>query len=193
MTSPNASYKESLRIAGITKDLLEFARDDRNTIVLSDICSLIKSAIDLINKKIIRHGIRIDMDCLENLPAIKLYPQGIQQVVINLIDNASDALLDKEMQITEKVIRVSCYIEEKDAGQMICLEVSDRGIGMTEDVLAKAKETFFSTKPSSRGTGLGLSIVNDIVNRHKGQMEIESVVGQYTKVKIYFPIVGNIS
>lgn len=59
---------------------------------------------------------------------------------------------------------------------------------MSAEVLKKAKETFFSTKPSTKGTGLGLSIVNDIVSRHDGHMVIESFEGAYTKVKIYIPL-----
>lgn len=180
--------RESERITEITRTLLDFARDDHNKMATTDICPLIASALDLIEKKIIRQGISIEKSCPTGLPKVLLYPQGIQQIVINLIENASYALQNKEMPITEKVIKVSCYVIEKDDSQMMCLEVADRGIGMTVDVLERARETFFSTKPSSKGTGLGLSIVTDIINRHNGSMDIESDAGEYTKVKIYIPM-----
>lgn len=184
---------ESERISKITSELLDFARNDQNKMVVTDIRPLVESAIDLIEKKTIREGISIVTNCTNDLPKVLLYPQGIQQIVINLIDNASYALQNKNMPITEKVITVSCYVIETDDDQKICLEVADRGIGMTADVLEKARETFFSTKPSSKGTGLGLSIVTDIINRHKGSMNIESGAGEYTKVKIYIPISDDVS
>ena len=161
--------------------------------VLTDICPLVEAAIDLIEKKVLRQGISIETSCPADLPKILLYPQGIQQIVINLIDNASDALKYKDMPLAEKVIKVACYVVEKDSRQQMCMEVADRGVGMSKDVLHKAKESFFSTKPSSKGTGLGLSIVTDIINRHNGSIDIESVEGEYTKVKIYLPITGQVS
>lgn len=184
---------ESERIAEITRELLDFARDDRNRRELSNICCLVESAIDLIEKKVIRQGISIETNCPPGLPEVLLYPQGIQQVVINLIDNASDALQCKAMPIAEKVIKVCCYVIEVDETRMMRLEVADPGIGMTKAVSEKATETFFSTKPSSRGTGLGLSIVTDIVNRHNGRVEIESVEGEYTKVKVSIPLPEDVS
>ncbi len=184
---------ESERIAEITRELLDFARDDRNRRELSDICCLVESAIDLIEKKVIRQGISIETNCPRGLPEVLLYPQGIQQVVINLIDNASDALHYKDLPIAEKVIKVSCYTVEVNKTRMMCLEVADPGIGMAKAVSEKATETFFSTKPSSRGTGLGLSIVTDIVNRHNGQVQIESVEGEYTKVKVSIPLPDDVS
>mgnify|MGYP001273128550 CR=1 FL=1 len=184
---------ESQRIANITRELLDFARDDRNKNVLSDICSLIESSIDLIEKKTLQTGISIERNCAKGLPRLMLYPQGIQQVVVNLIDNASDALNEKEIPISEKVVRVSCNLKDTKNGQMMCLEVADNGVGMSKEVLMKAKETFFSTKPSGQGTGLGLSIVNDIVSRHNGEIDIESFEGEYTKVSVYIPIIESAS
>lgn len=183
--------KESDRIANITKELFGFARDDHNKSIFVDICPLIRSAIDLIEKKIHHQGVGIEFDCSKSLPKTQLYPQGLQQVVINLIDNAADACRDKDIPLSEKVVKVSCDVVEKDE-KYLCLEGSGRGIGMAPEVLVKAKETFFSTKPSSKGTGLGLSIVTDIVNRHNGELDIASVEGECTKVKIYIPYRGRL-
>ena len=180
--------RESERITKITRELLDFARDNRNEKELTDICPLVETAIDLIAKKIISQGIRITTNCPESLPEVSVYPQGIHQVVINLVDNAADALQSKEMPSAEKYIKVSCYVTKTSKGDQVCLEVADQGIGMPAEVAQKATETFFSTKPSRRGTGLGLSIVRDIVNRHEGMMEIDSVEDEYTKVRIYLPL-----
>jgi len=178
---------ESERIAEITKELLDFSRDTHKEKVVSDLTQIVNAAIHLIEKKISKQGIVIETHYMDGLPGIPLYPQRIQQVVINLIDNAADAINSKQLPGVERVISVSCRRVVVEHGGSLCLEVADRGIGMSEEVLSKACETFFSTKPSSQGTGLGLSIVSDIVDRHNGQLEIESVEGEYTTVKVLLP------
>lgn len=179
---------ESDRIAQRTKALLSFARDSRKEKVLANISELVESALSLIEKKVIRHGVRIETHCPTSLPLMKVQPQGIQQIVINLIDNAAYALQGKEIPDDEKVITLSCNITDTGEGSYLCLEVADQGIGMSEETLGKAKEAFFSTKPSSIGTGLGLSIVNDIVNQHGGLLNIDSIEGEFTRVQILLPL-----
>ncbi|NIR52123.1 MAG: GAF domain-containing protein, partial [candidate division Zixibacteria bacterium] len=157
---------ESERIAEITRELLDFAKDNRNKNEHCDFRDVIESAIDLIEKKTIRRGISIETTYDDNLPKTMIYRQGIQQIIINLIDNSCDALEYQDIPLNEKVIKVACYLLEKDEGQNICMEIADQGMGMSEETLQRATETFYSTKPSTKGTGLGLSIVNDIVNKH---------------------------
>lgn len=180
--------RESERIAELTRELLDFSRNNHKEKTLSDLSEVVESALHLIEKKVTQSGITLVTDSPEDLPKILIYPQGIQQVVINLVDNASDALLSRPKAVTEKLIEVSCSVVEQGPAKSLCLEVADRGVGMSEEVLSKARETFFSTKPSSKGTGLGLSIVNDIVNKHDGTLELESAQGEYTKVKILLPV-----
>ena len=71
---------------------------------------------------------------------------------------------------------------------MCCIEVVDNGIGMSESILKKSKDAFFSTKPSSEGTGLGLSIVNDIITKHHGTLDIYSKEDEFTKIVIMLPV-----
>lgn len=182
---------ESDRIAEITRELLDFAKDNHNRNEYCDFRDVVESAIDLIEKKTIRRGISIETIYDDNLPKTLIYRQGIQQIVINLIDNSCDALEYQDIPLDEKVIKVICYLVDREEGQNICMEIADQGMGMSEETLQRATETFYSTKPSTKGTGLGLSIVNDIVNKHNGTMSIESSEGEYTKVKICLPVVNH--
>jgi signal transduction histidine kinase len=87
-----------------------------------------------------------------------------------------------------KTIIVRCQVVDHGESQKLVIVVEDNGIGMTEAVRQKAKDAFYSTKPSSEGTGLGLSIVNEIVVKHKGQLNIESQSEEYTRVQVLLPI-----
>jgi CheY-like chemotaxis protein/anti-sigma regulatory factor (Ser/Thr protein kinase) len=101
----------------------------------------------------------------------------IREALMNLVQNALDALTGGgTLGITTRV-----------AGDMACAEISDTGIGMTEEVRERAFDPFFTTK-GRRGTGLGLSEVYGIVKRHRGQAEIESAPGAGTTVRLCFPL-----
>ena len=113
------------------------------------------------------------------LPEFYGNPQSIQQVIINLVDNAYDALRYKENIEEDKIISIDCLGKEKERSEQICIHVTDNGIGMPKDVVSKAKDAFFTTKPSVEGSGLGLSIVNEIIGRHNGSFSIESSGDQY--------------
>ena len=159
---------------------------------LSDILEIIKSSLSLIQTKLKRRGIAIKTDFADDIPQIPIQPQAIQQVIINLVDNAYDALRVKEIPQSEKVIVVSVTSLEYEENPYVCIEVADNGVGIAKSNLLRAKDAFFTTKPSTEGTGLGLSIVNDIIVNHSGQMEIESVECEFTKVRILLPRQGNV-
>lgn len=179
--------KEIDRIACITRALIHYAKDQKAEMCLVDVQELVESAISLIETKMRREGVSIQVEFPEPLPSITAQPQAVQQIVINLVDNACHALLRKEMPAEKRVVYVTGTMITIDQGSALCLEVFDHGIGMSKSVLDKAKDAFFSTKPSSEGTGLGLSIVSDIVSKHKGLLDIVSEEGEYTKVKVVLP------
>lgn len=89
-----------------------------------------------------------------------------------------------------KIIHINAKIINEDGHARLSVEVYDNGVGMSEEVLRKAQEAFFTTKPASEGTGLGLSIVSDIMKKHDGRIDIESKEGEYTSIKLIFPV-GN--
>jgi len=182
---------EGERIAKITGDLLSYAKDSRDEMIFSDMNNLILSATGLIKTKVRHKGINISFDLSDSLSPVLVQPQSFQQIIINLIDNAYDALRCKKDAPDRKMIKIKTSTSEKAEKDFLRVEVDDNGIGMTTDVLEKAQTAFFTTKPSSEGTGLGLSIVADIVKKHDGFMEILSTVGQGTSVGIYIPLKSN--
>lgn len=182
---------ESKRIASLTKDLLYYSKDDSSQLIVSDIEELISGALGLITSKLNGKGVFVETSYAENLPHIAVQPQGLQQVIINLVDNAFDAICDKALSDNNKVIRIDVEVTKLKQEPYLLIEVHDQGTGMTSDVIERAKEAFFSTKPSRQGTGLGLSIVNDIVASHNGFLDIESRPGEYTKISVYLPTEQN--
>ena len=134
---------------------------------------------------------------LEGLSAVRKRPgmyigstdvSGLHHLIWEIVDNSIDALQAKEMPIEDKVISVSTSLQDTEQGRYVCIEVYDNGVGMSEHVQKRAKEAFFSTKPSVQGTGLGLSIVNDILQKNNGELIIESIEGEYCKIKALFPV-----
>ncbi len=180
--------EESERIAKLTQSLLDYAKDNRKEIVPSDIKKLVETTTNLIATKIRHGGVNLDIDIADNLPMIKLQPQSFQQVIINLIENAYDAIRYKEYSSEQGLIELHADICEENGNRSLFIKVKDNGVGMSSEVIEKARTAFFTTKPTSEGTGLGLSIVADIINKHRGSMEIESVEGQGSVFKVYFPL-----
>lgn len=185
--------KESERIEKITKNLLHYSKDNRNETRIVNAKEMIEGALSLIVPKIRPSGVQIETILADSLPALKVNPQSIQQIIINLVENAYDALRYKDTPNDEKFIRVTSSVFDKKGQKKFCIEVTDNGIGMSHNIVRKAKEAFFSTKPSSEGTGLGLSIVSEIVSKHQGEFFIESKEGEYTKINIHLPFTGDVS
>jgi CheY-like chemotaxis protein len=121
-------------------------------------------------------------------------PTQIHQVVINLCTNSLHAMRDCTGKLTVLVERVevdatlAASLPKIAPGPHACLTVRDTGCGMAPAVLARIFDPFFTTKPVGEGTGLGLSVVQGIVDTNHGGITVESVVGQGTTFRIYFPI-----
>lgn len=180
--------EEGFRIASLTQNLLGFCREDGEQKIETDIRLLIEKSVQILDKKTKKHGVNIEINCKEGMPRVEVFPNAIQQVIINLVDNSFYATMKKEGCLDDKIVKIFCSLSEENGKKNLCFEVYDRGIGMSTDVIAKAKQAFYSTKPSSEGSGLGLAIVNSIVRKHQGTMTIESKEGEETTVRIYLPV-----
>ena len=191
---PRAVYakeiiRETDRIAVIVKNLLQFSRHEKQTHSYASVYDIVEQTVSLINTVIKKDQIKLNIDMEEGLPDIKCRSQQIQQVLMNLLTNARDALNDKYPDYDEnKVIGLTCHLFERDGRRWVCLVVEDRGYGIPDDVRERIFEPFFSTKPKDKGTGLGLSISFGIVKDHHGKIDIETEPGEYTRFILELPV-----
>ena len=141
----------------------------------------------MIGAQLANHGIDLDLDLAEDLPMVWGHPHPMEQVFLNLLTNARDALNDKgepSKARDDKQIRVRTRYKN----QSVVAEVTDNGIGMDEAERERVFEPFFTTKEADQGTGLGLSISYAIVKNHSGEITCQSRKGEGTVFQMRLPI-----
>jgi two-component system, cell cycle sensor histidine kinase and response regulator CckA len=180
-----------IRGSKIVRELMIYAGCDTGDLDPLDISLLVEEMLELLKVSISKRSI-LEIDLDKNLPPLRGHAPQIRQIVMNLIMNASEAIGDIDGVIkvaTSHIIggstRVS-NVTKLGEGGYIRLEVSDTGIGMTEEVKAKIFDPFFSTKFAGRG--LGLAVVQGIVRAHGGVIDLVSVPGQGTTFQVFFPV-----
>lgn len=182
----------------LTSQLLAFSRKQIYKADIIEINSVILE-MDKLLRRVIGEDINIDTVLGENLSKIKADKSQLEQIFVNLVVNARDAVhaihrhgYRPRITIeTGEVLLGGKYIEEqgeKKEGAHIYISVSDNGIGMDEETKLKIFEPFFSTKGLSKGTGLGLATVYGIVKQNMGSIYVYSEVDQGTTLKIYWPV-----
>lgn len=183
----NRIIHEGNRITGITRSLLHYSRDNHSEFVACDICQLIRSAVNLLQLNMKHESVSFGLKLPAEPVLMTVVPQGIQQIVINLIDNARDAVAAHKDPGRGMRIELEGRLEPGAGRDLFIIEVRDNGIGIPQEILPKVGDAFFTTKGASRGTGLGLSIVGDILRNHHGSMTIDSSPGVWTRVRISIP------
>lgn len=181
---------EGERIAKIVGTLLNFSYDSKGEKTLQDLQPIVVEALSLMAGQLEKQGVRLDVSFAENLPPIVCNPQQIEQVVLNILRNAYQALTDGPTETgSEKIIRVRGGKGARHDRNYVRLELANNGPHIPTGELARIKEPFFTTKPVGRGTGLGLSISGDIMKDHDGTLEIISEPGAFTQMVLSFPVV----
>ncbi|MCX8027314.1 MAG: PAS domain S-box protein [Thermodesulfovibrionales bacterium] len=183
--------KSAKRASELTKRLLAFGRKQIMEVKVVDLNAIIEGIRGML-ERLIREDINLKIDTTEDPTLIKADPSQIEQVIINLVTNARDAMPDGGDIIIETS---NVYLSEEwtkkhigvNPGNYVMLSVSDTGIGMTDDVKEKIFEPFFTTKCAGKGTGLGLAMVYGIVKQSGGSIWVYSELAEGTTFKIYFP------
>jgi len=139
----------------------------------------VERAADLLSNGIVVGGAELVIEVPAGLPACNADPDWLQQILINLITNAEDAVDTSDQK------RITIRADQEGAD--IRFEVSDTGCGMSPETQQKATEPFFTTKPVGRGTGLGMTISRNFVTKLGGKMRLESKLGEGTLVSFTIP------
>ncbi len=175
--------KLATRCRIIAKGLLNFGRSSSKTYVPVDLNKVVQEMFMLVSDHKLFRQIRTHMQLAHGLPLLMGDKGQIEQVVLNLIINAVEAMNGKgRLHIVTQYLRDS---------RCVRLIVEDTGPGIPEEILHKIFEPFFTTKRPGRGTGLGLSITHGIVQRHGGRIGVESVTGKGTRFEVTLPLKSN--
>jgi PAS domain S-box-containing protein len=171
--------RSSDRIMSFTRNLLTYARpskEEAQPILLNEV---LHEAVDFCDHIVRDAGVSVELDYGENLPEVNAVPGQLHQVFVNLITNACNAAPEEGGRV-----RLSSRLHSHDR---ICVEIQDNGVGIQATELNRVFEPFFSTRRKGTGTGLGLSIVKNIVEEHRGTIEIDSEAGRGTTVVVTLP------
>jgi two-component system NtrC family sensor kinase len=171
--------KETERSKIIVRNLLDFARASEYKIVAMDLENLLENSIRLVHNRVKLAKIDLEMKLTPDLPPVHGDEQALQQVFINLILNAMDALPPRgKITVTDSKSSQAGFIE---------IKVSDNGAGIPEHILPRIFDPFFTTKVKEKGTGLGLSVSQGIIHRLGGNITVESHIGRGTTFTVLLP------
>lgn len=178
------------RAENIVKSMLQHSRKSTGVAEVFDLNQLIDEYFRLayhgMRAKDKSFQVRMTMKLDESLPSINAVKQDVGRVVLNLITNAFHAIAER-VQLGEDHYVPFVEVRTKDMGEGIRVQVIDNGSGMTDEIKDKIFQPFYTTKPAGQGTGLGLSISHDIIKAHRGQIEVNSQVGQGTTFTFIIP------
>lgn len=189
------------RITDIVRNLLAFARPDEAHFNPTHIGDVWQLTYNLIGQSFLKYNIQLEVDIPSDLPKMKVRTQQLQQVLLNLVTNARDALNEKypgyhpnkRISIRARLVEDPTFPfflnkDQDEKRQVIRLTVRDEGVGITPEQRERLFTPFFTTKRPNRGTGLGLSISHKIIEDHHGRIEVESEPGAFTEVTIILPV-----
>jgi signal transduction histidine kinase/CheY-like chemotaxis protein/HAMP domain-containing protein len=182
------------RAAGLTSQLLSYARRQMVVPTSVDLNATVASLTPMV-RRLVGEDVEVESELAETLGTVRVDPGQLEQVLLNLVANARDAmpsggslrLTTRNVAITTSAART---IPEARPGQYVALDVEDTGTGMRPEVQARIFEPFFTTKPPGAGTGLGLAMCYGIVRQAEGVILVESELGRGTRFSVLLPREG---
>ncbi len=169
------------RAQGVVKNLLDFARESETKTEFFQVETLIDDTLQLAKNQIKLSKIKLEEEVEKNLPPIYGDRELLKQVFLNLFINAIDAMPNGgKLSVT--------VTEEKSTG-FLSIRISDTGEGIPSHILGSVFSPFFTTKPTGKGTGLGLAVSRGIIERHGGDIEVESSIHEGATFTVHLPIV----
>ena len=175
-----AIRRQARRISNIVTGLLTFARPTLLQRRVMDVNAVLRQCLALLSPRFHEQQIRLEHRLAEELPSISGDPDRLEQVFVNLLNNAADAM----PQGGTITVESACDLAE---GHSVIVSVADTGCGIPEEHRPRIFDPFFSTKPKGQGTGLGLSVSYGIVRDHGGKIEVESQPQRGTVFRVRLP------
>ena len=178
--------KQITRISKIIRDLVDFSRPSNYELVLTDLNMNVKEAVEIVKvgKKAKNINFTVNLD--NTIPQLPLVADQLQQVFVNILINAVDAISDDKngKQKQQREISVSTYKNE----DYVFVKFKDNGMGIPPENLSKIFEPFYTTKKEGKGTGLGLWVSYGIIKSFQGEISVESIEGKETAFLVSIPM-----
>jgi len=192
------SYKKLLQIdqyvqraIRTVRDILDYSRQSLSEIKSTSLPKIIQAVTAAVQPKLKKAGAKLILDVDPKLPVIMAYPEGLFQVLLNLVENAIDSISPGGLVTLSAHFQYqSMRLSPQDRRGEIKVTIRDTGRGIPANELERIFEPFYSTKGFGKGTGLGLAIVKRIVDEHHGQIRVESSVGHGTIFILLLPTQG---
>jgi two-component system NtrC family sensor kinase len=181
-SSLNRIVTQANRCRDIIRGLLDFSRQRKPDKTICNLNSVLQECLTLVENQALFHNIEIECEFDTSSPMIVIDPAQFQQVALNLIINAAEAMEDGG------TLSVSTRFEPEN--DSLAVMISDTGYGIPEENFEKLFDPFFTTKDVGHGTGLGLAISYGIIKEHGGRIDVESEVGQGTTFTVHLPLDG---
>jgi PAS domain S-box-containing protein len=176
------------RASGVIKHVRDFARQSERDLKKININDPINDVFKVLGHQLSVHSIEKTLELSENLPEIRAEHNRLEQVFINLVTNAIDAMDEKALRTKDSVEKMLTIKTFARNGYVVAT-VSDTGVGMSDDIKDKIFEPFFTTKDTGKGTGLGTSISFGIIKDYAGTITIDTKEGQGSCFTIRFPAI----
>jgi len=176
------------RASAIVKDLLHLSRKETGTSVLTDINSMVFKSVEAVRLKGLS-SVNCTISADDSLKHTFCDPVKIEQVVINLLTNAIQSTIEKATEMQRKQLPYSgtIFVSTRNDQNTVCIDITDNGIGIGEEIRGKIFDPFFTTKPPGEGTGLGLSICQKIIEEHHGKIVVDST-DSHTTFSVQLPV-----
>ncbi len=173
------AIQECDRVALLIRKILDFHSPSTDEKEWIDVHDSIDDMILLVQSKFNLRDISLVKEYSKELPRIEVVPDQFKQVILNILQNAEEAIPEKGGRIT---------IATSAENGKTRIQIRDTGTGIPVPVLKNIFDPFFTTKPSVKGTGLGLSVTYGIIKKHKGEIQVDSLSGRGTTFTICFPV-----
>ena len=177
--------RQVVRITGITRSLQQFSRKSPGILESTDLADLVLNTVRLCEPRLKMEEVEVHIDVVRGIPRILMDPNRMEQVFVNIINNAVDAMSGKKEKIL--TIRTERTVGTGDSHGWSRITISDSGMGIAEEDLKRIFDPFFTTKTVGQGTGLGLSVSHGIVQSHGGFIWAENNAGSGASFIIELP------